>query len=160
MRLFTSTGNPVLSDQASEIFRVEWRMVKDDLRLWKIKIEDLGVTKRYRASQKEYSTRRIILDLQSLTNPARLTLICPQKNHHTNLSSDRHDMDPATVTLDYISVGGNRHPAAADWDHRTGVLAFGADNNIAIWDPLVRRVCLRMITFVPPCLYSKIMFDN
>jgi elongator complex protein 2 len=42
------------------------------------------------------------------------------------------------VTLDFISVGGNRHPAAADWDReKSGLLAFGADNNIALWDPLV-----------------------
>jgi elongator complex protein 2 len=41
------------------------------------------------------------------------------------------------VKLDYISVGGNRHSAAADWDRKSGVLAFGADNNIALWDPLV-----------------------
>ncbi|KAF2429194.1 putative RNA polymerase II Elongator subunit [Tothia fuscella] len=45
-------------------------------------------------------------------------------------------MDSDEVTVDYISVGGNRHPAAADWDRKTGILAFGADNNIAIWDPL------------------------
>jgi hypothetical protein len=42
------------------------------------------------------------------------------------------------VTTDYISVGGNRHPGAADWDVQTGVLAFGADNNVALWDALVR----------------------
>ncbi|OJJ97366.1 hypothetical protein ASPACDRAFT_46219 [Aspergillus aculeatus ATCC 16872] len=40
-----------------------------------------------------------------------------------------------SVTTEYISVGGNRHPAAADWDVRTGVLAFGADNNVALWNP-------------------------
>ncbi|KAG0160429.1 hypothetical protein PDIDSM_7958 [Penicillium digitatum] len=40
------------------------------------------------------------------------------------------------VETDYISVGGNRHPGAADWDVQTGVLAFGADNNVALWDPL------------------------
>lgn len=44
----------------------------------------------------------------------------------------------ASVATDYISVGGNRHPAAADWDVQTGVLAFGADNNVALWEPLVR----------------------
>lgn len=43
-----------------------------------------------------------------------------------------------SITTDYISVGGNRHPAAADWDVQSGVLAFGADNNVALWDP---RVC-------------------
>lgn len=41
------------------------------------------------------------------------------------------------ITTDYISAGGNRHPGAADWDVQTGVLAFGADNNVALWDPLV-----------------------
>lgn len=43
----------------------------------------------------------------------------------------------ANVSLDYIGVGGNRHPAAADWDRKTWLVAFGADQNIAIWDPLV-----------------------
>ncbi|KAF2397918.1 putative RNA polymerase II Elongator subunit [Trichodelitschia bisporula] len=42
------------------------------------------------------------------------------------------------VKHEYISVGGNRHPGAADWDqyNYTDVLAFGADNNIAFWEPL------------------------
>ncbi|KAL2862988.1 6-phosphofructo-2-kinase-domain-containing protein [Aspergillus lucknowensis] len=40
------------------------------------------------------------------------------------------------VTAEYISVGGNRHPAAADWDVQSGILAYGADNNVALWDPL------------------------
>ncbi|KAB8237838.1 hypothetical protein ETB97_012885 [Aspergillus alliaceus] len=40
-----------------------------------------------------------------------------------------------SVASDYICVGGNRHPAAADWDVQSGVLAFGADNNVALWDP-------------------------
>ncbi|KAJ6121868.1 hypothetical protein N7512_004333 [Penicillium capsulatum] len=42
----------------------------------------------------------------------------------------------ASVATEYISVGGNRHPGAADWDVQSGVLAFGADNNVALWDPL------------------------
>ncbi|KAJ5570337.1 Elongator complex protein 2 [Penicillium hispanicum] len=42
----------------------------------------------------------------------------------------------ASVTTEYISVGGNRHPAAADWDVHSGVLAYGADNNVALWEPL------------------------
>lgn len=44
-----------------------------------------------------------------------------------------------SITSDYISVGGNRHPGAADWDVQTGVVGFGADNNVALWDP---RVCV------------------
>ncbi|KAI9810974.1 MAG: hypothetical protein M1827_005705 [Pycnora praestabilis] len=41
-----------------------------------------------------------------------------------------------TVETEYIATGGNRHPAAADWDVQTGLLAFGADRNIALWNPL------------------------
>ncbi|KAJ6120213.1 Elongator complex protein 2 [Penicillium sp. IBT 18751x] len=41
-----------------------------------------------------------------------------------------------SVSTDYISVGGNRHPGSADWDVQTGVLAYGADNNVALWKPL------------------------
>ncbi|KXL44858.1 hypothetical protein M433DRAFT_67904 [Acidomyces richmondensis BFW] len=37
------------------------------------------------------------------------------------------------VELEFIAVGGNRHPSAADW--APGLLAFGAGNNIALWDP-------------------------
>ncbi|CRG88755.1 Elongator complex protein 2 [Talaromyces islandicus] len=39
------------------------------------------------------------------------------------------------VATEYISVGGNRHPGAADWDVHSGVLAYGADNNVALWAP-------------------------
>jgi elongator complex protein 2 len=42
------------------------------------------------------------------------------------------------IATDYISVGGNRYPAAADWDAQSGLLAFGADNNVALWEPTVR----------------------
>ena len=40
---------------------------------------------------------------------------------------------------EYTSIGGNRHPSAADWD-RDGsqLLAFGAGNSIALWNPSVR----------------------
>ncbi|KAL6719593.1 Elongator subunit elp2 [Lecanora helva] len=30
---------------------------------------------------------------------------------------------------EYITAGGNRHPSAADWDHSSGLLAFGAGKN-------------------------------
>ncbi|KAF2103085.1 WD40 repeat-like protein [Rhizodiscina lignyota] len=40
------------------------------------------------------------------------------------------------VKVDFIAVGGSRNPAAADWDtNGSGLLAFGAGNNIAIWNP-------------------------
>lgn len=38
---------------------------------------------------------------------------------------------------EYVSVGGNRQPSAADWDARSGLLAYGADRNVALWQPLV-----------------------
>ncbi|KAF7187208.1 Elongator complex protein 2, partial [Pseudocercospora fuligena] len=37
------------------------------------------------------------------------------------------------TSLEYIAAGGNRHPSAADW--ASGLLAFGAGNNIALWNP-------------------------
>ncbi|KAL6245137.1 Elongator subunit elp2 [Rhinocladiella similis] len=37
---------------------------------------------------------------------------------------------------EYYAVGGNRHSAAADWSLATGFLAFGADQNVAVWSPL------------------------
>jgi elongator complex protein 2 len=40
------------------------------------------------------------------------------------------------VTTEYISAGGNRHSAAADWSVESGILAFGADTNVALWRPL------------------------
>ncbi|KAH6625203.1 RNA polymeras-like protein II Elongator subunit [Boeremia exigua] len=40
------------------------------------------------------------------------------------------------VSSEFISIGGNRNPAAADWDvNGSGILAFGADSGIALWDP-------------------------
>jgi elongator complex protein 2 len=42
------------------------------------------------------------------------------------------------ISTEFVSVGGNRNPAAADWDvNGSGLLAFGADNCIALWDPQV-----------------------
>lgn len=34
---------------------------------------------------------------------------------------------------DYLAAGGNRHPSSADWV--SGLLAFGAGKNIALWNP-------------------------
>ncbi|KAK4546370.1 hypothetical protein LTR36_002047 [Oleoguttula mirabilis] len=47
--------------------------------------------------------------------------------------SEMTAQDQLGVKLDYIAAGGNRHPSAADW--APGLLAFGAGNNIALWDP-------------------------
>ncbi|KAI0120180.1 WD40-repeat-containing domain protein [Nemania sp. FL0031] len=36
--------------------------------------------------------------------------------------------------IEYLSVGANRHTAVADWS-QDGLVAFGADSNIALWRP-------------------------
>ncbi|OAA54207.1 RNA polymerase II Elongator subunit [Cordyceps fumosorosea ARSEF 2679] len=38
------------------------------------------------------------------------------------------------VSVEYLSAGANRQTAVADWS-RSGLLAFGADTNIALWAP-------------------------
>ncbi|KAF2451976.1 RNA polymeras-like protein II Elongator subunit [Karstenula rhodostoma CBS 690.94] len=41
----------------------------------------------------------------------------------------------------FVSIGGNRNPAAADWDQDGGrLLAFGADNCVAVWEPEDERL--------------------
>ncbi|KIX10496.1 uncharacterized protein Z518_01579 [Rhinocladiella mackenziei CBS 650.93] len=42
---------------------------------------------------------------------------------------------PTGIEDDYYSIGGNRHSAAADWSATSGLLAFGADQNVALWSP-------------------------
>ncbi|KAI1753510.1 WD40-repeat-containing domain protein [Xylaria castorea] len=43
-------------------------------------------------------------------------------------------MGGETVEVEYLSVGANRHTAVADWS-QDGLVAFGADSNIALWRP-------------------------
>ena len=38
------------------------------------------------------------------------------------------------MEVEYLAAGANRHPATADWND-SGVLAYGANNNIALWRP-------------------------
>lgn len=40
------------------------------------------------------------------------------------------------AVAEYISAGGNRHSAASDWSTASGILAYGADQNVALWNPL------------------------
>jgi len=47
------------------------------------------------------------------------------------------------VRINYASIGGNRHPSAADWSPNLGgCLVYGAGNSIALWRPSVRRSSL------------------
>ncbi|KAI0138408.1 WD domain-containing protein [Pestalotiopsis sp. NC0098] len=43
-------------------------------------------------------------------------------------------MSEAKIGIEYLSVGANRHTAGADWSG-SGLVAFGADSNIALWQP-------------------------
>ena len=45
--------------------------------------------------------------------------------------------DGMDAKVEYLAAGANRHPSTADWDI-CGLLAFGADRNIALWRPQVR----------------------
>jgi elongator complex protein 2 len=47
-------------------------------------------------------------------------------------------MDEANIGIEYLSVGANRHTAVADWSD-DGTVAFGADSNVALWQPIVSR---------------------
>ena len=75
------------------------------------------------------------------------------------------------ISPEFISIGGNRNPAAADWEEGGhGLLAFGADNSIALWDPLVSthrtpfvmiisetKHATRMIIFAAFACYSMVI---
>lgn len=71
-------------------------------------------------------------------------------------------MEDAKVETEYLSIGANRQTAVADWS-TDGVVAFGADTNIALWRPDVRTIESLQYTFqsrpwVLTCvleLYSK-----
>ncbi|RSL76678.1 hypothetical protein CEP51_009738 [Fusarium floridanum] len=43
-------------------------------------------------------------------------------------------MGSRPVSVEYLSSGANRQTAVADWS-RSGILAFGADINVALWQP-------------------------
>ncbi|KAJ4305716.1 Elongator subunit elp2 [Kalmusia sp. IMI 367209] len=52
-----------------------------------------------------------------------------------------------SVSPEFFSIGGNRNPAAADWDQNgSQLLAFGADNCIALWEPSSKQ--LRGVTAI------------
>ncbi len=48
------------------------------------------------------------------------------------------NMGKENTEIEYLSVGANRHTAVADWS-QDGLVAFGADSNIALWRP---HVCI------------------
>ncbi len=57
-------------------------------------------------------------------------------------------MAEADIRVDYLSVGANRYASVADWSE-SGLLAFGADNNVCIWNPTVS--ILESLQALSPC---------
>lgn len=45
-------------------------------------------------------------------------------------------MADAVVDPRYLSAGANRYAVAADWGE-DGLVAFGSDTNICLWNPAV-----------------------
>lgn len=45
-------------------------------------------------------------------------------------------MADAVVESRYLSAGANRYAAASDWGEN-GLVAFGSDTNVCLWDPTV-----------------------
>lgn len=46
------------------------------------------------------------------------------------------NMGSKGASVEYLSAGANRQTAVADWGSK-GLLAFGADTNVALWEPAV-----------------------
>lgn len=55
-------------------------------------------------------------------------------------------MSEDITKAEYLSIGANRQTAVADWS-QDGLVAFGADSNIALWRP---HVC--SCTYNNPCI--------
>jgi hypothetical protein len=50
--------------------------------------------------------------------------------------SESTEMAEGVVESRYLSAGANRYAAAADWGE-DGLVAFGSDANVCLWDPTV-----------------------
>ena len=65
----------------------------------------------------------------------------PLPNQQLRLSATEiffFKMMTVKVTPKFTSIGGRPEPGTSDWDRSgSGLLAFAAENSIALWDPLV-----------------------
>ena len=66
-------------------------------------------------------------------------------------------MGTQAVRAEYLSTGANRQTAVADWS-RGGLIAFGADINVALWEPAVRIVILVLLS-VASCFNHSFIFS-
>ncbi|KAK5065045.1 hypothetical protein LTR84_000880 [Exophiala bonariae] len=44
------------------------------------------------------------------------------------------------IAAEYYSAGGNRNSAAADWSATSGIIAFGANQNVGLWSPTDKAI--------------------
>ncbi|RMX71738.1 hypothetical protein D0869_15327 [Hortaea werneckii] len=49
------------------------------------------------------------------------------------MQQKKKEMSATAAPPEFLAAGGNRHSSAADW--ATGLLAFGAGHNLALWNP-------------------------
>ncbi|KAL2023834.1 hypothetical protein VTK56DRAFT_1101 [Thermocarpiscus australiensis] len=76
-------------------------------------------------------------------------------------------MAEAIVDIRYLSAGGNRYAAAADWGE-DGLVAFGSDTNVCIWNPADPRgisnilsghaAHVRAVKFLPRRAEEKLIY--
>jgi elongator complex protein 2 len=59
-------------------------------------------------------------------------------------------MNAQDVSVGYLAAGANRQTAVADWS-RGGLLAFGADSNIALWRPTVSLIAMVAVPYKSIC---------
>ncbi|KAL2786053.1 6-phosphofructo-2-kinase-domain-containing protein [Aspergillus keveii] len=82
---------------------------------------------------------KIPVPSSGLSSPSVQGIGTPRDGISTPQAGTRTPREPERISQQHVEdvvVGGNRHPAAADWDVQSGILAYGADNNVALWNPL------------------------
>jgi hypothetical protein len=69
--------------------------------------------------------------LMTINDERILARICPDRQTFLQ------DMTELSVSQKFISIGCNRTPNASDCSLKSGRIAFGGHNTVALWDPAV-----------------------
>lgn len=85
---------------------------------------------------KKKSFRKLSACHTSLSRGSLIRLDEPPSQQVQHISQHIDDMSSNGLTVEHLAAGANRQTAVADWS-RTGLLAYGADCNIALWRPAV-----------------------
>ncbi len=72
----------------------------------------------------------------------------------TKSETTSENMAEAIVESRYLSAGANRYAAAADW-RDDGLVAFGSDSNVCLWDPKVCAFFFSPFFLLPPSLVGR-----